>query len=189
MSTHHPVMLVRGISLISMREYVKTKLNGEEVETFFSRFPPREAEAILGAKRGEWYPFYMQRHIREQVAAEFNPDNPRQAIMDMVAFTADYEISAFLKGIIGLLPVHMVLKQSARIFSKFYQPGRMTAIRMGERHSMFELKDFPADSLFCPVIDAWIMNAGKIMGLEVEVTETACIHNGGDTCTWEVRWR
>lgn len=188
-SADRPVMLVRGISLISMREYVKTKLNGERLEEFFARFPENEVEIILNAERSEWYPFYIQQDIRENVVLEFNPKDPRKAIMDLVAFTADYEISAFLRGIIGILPVHMVLRQSARIFSKFYQPGKMTAVRIGQRTSVFELTDFPADPLFCPVIDAWLTTAGKNMGLKnIEVRETRCIHRGGEVCRWMVFW-
>ena len=183
-----PELLVRGISLISMREYVKTMLAGEELEEFFSHFPESEEEAISNAKKGEWYPFEIQQHIRENVAKWFNPGNPRKAIMDMVAFTADFEISAFLKGIIGILPVHMVLQQSAKVFGKFYQPGKMVAIREGEYKALFELTDFLADSLFCPVIDAWLISAGKNMGFEPNVVETACIHNGDDLCRWEVTW-
>ncbi|MBD3285598.1 hypothetical protein GF359_04020 [candidate division WOR-3 bacterium] len=187
--TDTPELLVRGISLISMREYVKTRLAGKDLEQFFTRFPESEEETIVNAKKGDWYPFVIQRHIRENVAKWFNPENPRKAVMDMVAFTADYEISAFLKGIIGILPVHMVLQQSAKVFGKFYNPGKMVAARRGETSATFELTGFPADPLFCPVIDAWIISAGKNMGLDVKVKETACIHNGDDLCRWEITWK
>lgn len=182
-------MLVRGISLISMREYVKTRLQGDKLKQFFTPFPDGEPDIIFSANKGQWYPFHIQRHMREQAASQFDPSNPRQAVMDMVAFTSDYEISSFLKGIIGILPPHMVLKNSAQVFGKFYQPGNMTALKADDKFSIIELVDFPADPLFCPVIDAWIMSAGRNMGLETEVTETSCIHRGDATCRWEVRWR
>lgn len=189
MTTDESQMWVRGISLISIREYVKSRLGEEGLEGFFSRFPKGEPEIILSAQKGEWYPFKLQQHLREQVVLEFNPKDPRQAIYDMVVFTANYEISIFLKAILAYLPVKLVLKKTADIWDKYYRPGRMELVNYNGDSACFEVKGFAHDELFCPTMYAWLKIAGQNMGFEnTKIVQTACIHEGDALCRWEVSW-
>jgi hypothetical protein len=181
-------MSVRGISLISIREYVKSRLDGKGLERFFARFPEGEAEIIFTAVKSEWYPFRIQRHLREGIVHEFNPEDPRQAIFDMVEVTANYEISAFLKVILAHLPKRLVLAQIAKLWDKMYRPGKMTLLEGSDNHAVIEVSEFAHDPLFCPTMDAWLTVAARNMDLKnAEVAETACIHRGDERCRWEVR--
>jgi hypothetical protein len=59
-----PQMLVRGISLISLRDYVKSRLSDKkEVKEFFKRLPKADSIVIQSAQKWKWYPFFMQRHL------------------------------------------------------------------------------------------------------------------------------
>lgn len=185
----NPGMTVRGISLIAISAYVKSKLDPKRLTEFYTRFPRGEPEMILTAQKGEWYPFKLQRHLREETVKEFNPRDPRQAIFDMVEVTANYEISTFLKAILGYLPAKLVLKKTADLWDKYYRPGKMELVKYDGNHAVFEVTEFSHDRLFCPTMDAWLAVAGKNMRMdEILVKETSCIHRGDELCRWEVTW-
>ncbi len=182
-------MLVRGISLISFREYVKSKLSGKDLEVFFSRLSIEDLQIILSVNKNEWHPFSVQRRLREQIAAWFNPENPKAAIFDACLFTAEYEMSSFLKGIMSFLPVHLVMRQTANLWDKYYKPGKMSAISLGDTRAALELTEFPADKLFGPTMTAWLTIAMKHLGLKnPEASQTADIHDGDNCWRWELYW-
>lgn len=183
----NPDMWVRGISLISISRYVSSKLNDKKLRHFYSRFPEGEPEIILSARKSEWYPFRLQRHLREEIAQELNPHDARKAISEMVEITADYEISAFLRTILSHLPVRLVLRQLPKLWDKMYRPGEMKLLEGSDYHAVIEVSGFAHDPLFCPTMDAWLSVAAANMNLEnVAVAETSCIHRGDKVCIWEI---
>jgi len=186
-SEDNPGMWVRGISLISISRYVKSKLDPVEIKDFFSRLPEGEAETILSAEKSEWYPFMLQRHLREEIAARFNPENPRQAIFDMVEVTANYEITAFLRVILAHLPLKLVLRRLPKLWDKMYRPGKMTLLEGSDNHAVIKVTEFAHDPLYCPTMDGWLTVAARNMGFKkIEVRETSCIHRGDEACIWAV---
>lgn len=183
-------MLVRGISLISFREYLRAQLTPEEFSEFFSRMPPEETEIILDPDKARWYPFTLQYSLRKHIAEWFDDKEPQQAIFDACLFTADYEMSTFLKGMMSFLPVKLVIRQTANLWHKYYTAGdlRVTSYKSG--HIVLELTDFPADELFAPTMTAWLTVASQMLNLkDARVSQTADIHNGDALWRWEINWK
>jgi hypothetical protein len=185
-----PEPLVRGISLLSTRRYLRSHLKEVEWEGLLENLHPHHREIIRTVEKGSWYPFDIQRIMREEIAKRFNPGNPRQAILDAYLEATDYEISTFLRGMFSFLPVKLVVGRAAALWGKYYRPGVMQSVDMGEKKVALELTEFPADNLFCPTVEAWLTNASKYQKLKnAKVQETACIHRGDDLCRWEVTWQ
>jgi len=185
----HPELLVRGISIISTREYLKSRLEGPDWKIFVNKLPVDVREVISSASKSEWYPFTHQRLLREEIVRLFNPSSPRQAILDAYLFATRYEISAFLRGIFSFLPVKLVLARAAAVWDKYYNMGDMTAVFTSEKSASLELRDFPGDRLFCPTVEAWLVNAAKYLNLaNPRVEETSCVHSGDSLCSWRVLW-
>ena len=65
------VMLVRGISLVSFREYLRVHLTSKEFVDFFSGMPARDSEIILEPDKAKWYPFSLQYSLRKHIARWF----------------------------------------------------------------------------------------------------------------------
>lgn len=185
-----PHMMVRGVSLISLYEYLKTRLDEKQLERFFDLLSPRESLTILSAKKWQWYPFGVQQELRTAIANWFNPQNPRDAVFDAGLFAAVYETSTFLRAILAYLPVRQILKNSQVIWNKYYKPGRLSGKHLSQGHARFELSRFPADAAFCPMITSWLVIAAQTMNLDkARVEETRCVHRGGNSCRWELHWK
>ncbi|MBD3287096.1 hypothetical protein GF359_10565 [candidate division WOR-3 bacterium] len=182
-------LLVRGISIISTREYLKTRLEGRGWVSFLAQLPADVRENTVNSYKSEWYPFRIQRVLREEIVRLFNPEHPRQAILNAYLFATRYEISAFLRGILSFMPVKLVIERAAALWRKYYNKGTMKAISLGKNGAALELTDFPGDRLFCPTVQAWLVNAAGYLRLkDVEGKETTCVHRGDEVCRWEVIW-
>ncbi len=187
---HIPQTLVRGVSIIAIREYVNHHLDEAERKGLLSRLPAEDVRTIITADKNEWYPLGIIKRLRAEVAKKFNPDDPRQAAFDIGLFTSTYEQSSFLKSIVRRLPIRLILNRAASLWRKFYRPGDMTLVEAKEGKAVLELRGFPPeDPLLCPQFTAWFFNAGQNKGLKnFKVEETKCIHKGDDCCRWEATW-
>lgn len=182
-------MLVRGISLVSLTEYAKSRLCGEDLKRFFAQLPADAARSILKAQKGGWYPFELDRRLREAIVREFNPSSPRKAIYDAGLFAASRETSTFLRAMLSFLSVSLVLDKAQAIWEKYCRPGKFRGTLVNEGHAVVELSEFGADGLFCPRVEAWLVVGAKALKLkDAKVTETACIHSGDDVCRWKITW-
>lgn len=181
-------MLVRGVSLFALREYVRTKLEGGSLKAFLSPLGDEERQAVLNVDKAEWYPFDLQKKMRELIVQKFNPRDPEQAVFEACLYTAEYEMSTFLRAIMNFLPAKLVFKQTATVWDKYYSPGVMRTIA-DDKKAVLELVDFPADKLFGPVVTAWLTVAAKMLELkDARVRETANIHKGDECWRWNVDW-
>jgi len=184
-----PQMLVRGISLISLSDYVKSRLKKDEVRDFFARLPKADSIVIQSAQKWKWYPFFMQRHLREEIANRFNPENPRAAVYDAGLFAATQETSTFLKAMLGFFSPGIVLKNSNVIWRKYYKSGKLRGTLTDDSHGIVELTGFSSDPIFCPMVQSWLVVSAKALKLkDAKVTETACIHNDDKVCRWTLAW-
>lgn len=195
-----PAVLVRGIAIIAVREYVREHLDEEGYSCFLSHLPGEHSRIILEVDRAEWYPVEIIRDLRARVAARFNPQDSRKAAFELGLYTSTFEQSTFLRGIMKHLPLHLILKQAASLWKKFYRPGTMQVVERavqgreegGEEGMVaLELHDFPAvDPLLCPQFEAWLFTAGKNQNLKnLAVKETLCVHKGDRCCRWEATWK
>jgi hypothetical protein len=181
---------VRGIALIAIREYVQSRLGLRDAGEFFKRLSCETTHTVLNAQKVTWYPFAMESELRTEIVRWFNPDDPRKAILDLGTFTAKFEINASLKAMIGILPLRLLLKRSQFMWSRLYHPGHFKLRSSHETAAVFELTGFHSDPLFCTMVEAWLRTAGEILKLtNVEVSETACIHDGAGRCRWEISWQ
>jgi hypothetical protein len=184
-----PQMLVRGISLISLREYVQSRLKPKDARRLFERLPAVDTEVILSAQKWQWYPFSMQRNLREEIAHHFNPRDPLEAVYEAGLFAAERETSTFHKAMIGFFSVDIVLKNSNKIWTKYYRMGKLTGTFVREGLGVVELSGFPSDPIFCPMITSWLVVAAKALKLpDAKVSETTCIHRGDANCSWDIVW-
>ncbi|MBD3285048.1 hypothetical protein GF359_01620 [candidate division WOR-3 bacterium] len=185
-----PQILVRGISLISLGEYVKSRLKSNEERRFFTRLPAMDAEIILTAQKWQWYPFSTQRSLREGIAQRFDPRNPLDAIYDAGYYAAERETSTFLRAMLGFFSPRIVLRNANVIWSKYYSLGKLQGTFVREGFGIVELTGFPSDSKFCPMVTSWLTVASSTLKLSgAEVTKTACMHNNDPLCRWEIHWR
>lgn len=175
--------------MFAFREYVRTKLEGGSLKAFLSPLGDEERQAVLDVDKAEWYPFDLQKKMRELIVQKFNPRDPEQAVFEACLYTAGYEMSTFLRAIMSFLPVNLVFKQTAAVWDKYYSPGTMH-IDTTEGKAVLELREFPADKLFGPVISAWLTVAAKMLELkEAQIKETANIHKGDECWRWVVEWK
>ncbi|NLI98073.1 hypothetical protein GX441_05360 [bacterium] len=188
-TANEPDMLVRGVSLFALREYMRTKLEGGSLKAFLSPLSDDDKQAILNVEKAEWYPFDLQKKMRELIVRKYNPLDPEQAVFDACIYTAEYEMSTFLRAIMNFLPAKLVFKQTATVWNKYYSRGVMQTIA-GDKKAVLELKDFPADKLFGPVVTAWLTVAARMLELnDVLIRQTGNIHKGDECWRWEAEWK
>jgi hypothetical protein len=188
-STRLPKMLVRGVSLISLHKYLKSRLSEKDIKRFFESMPITHALTVLKAKKWMWYPFDVQRELRKAIARKFNSSRPREAVYDAGLFAALYETSTFLRAMLSFVPVPVVINNSQMIWRKYYSPGKLHGVMASNNHAIVELTEFPSDPIFCPMVESWLVIAAQSLGLKnATVKETACIYKGDICCRWETTW-
>lgn len=184
-----PEVTVCGSVLTSLCDYVRSRLQKKGLESFFTRLSPDDRRTIITARESEWYPFSLERHLREAIVREFNPEDPRRAVFEADLFISQYDISGLLYAILKSMPMDVLLKKAQLLWGRLYRPGRIRAVANNNNHVVVELMGFPSDPLFCPRIEAWSVVAARILGSKnVKVSETACLHRGHPLCRWEVTW-
>ncbi len=182
----------RGLTLIQFKRYLVNKFGIDETDRIIETLPRHTANQIKFPDRGAWYEFEIQRQLREAIISRINPSDPYGVIYNMGLVTSSWDFSGFLKPIFSFIPLKTILKQSASLWSKYYDKGNMKVARYQERETKqarLELYDFPSDPLFCPIVTSWMMTALNILKLpSTRVEHTVCIHKGSDLCRFDLYW-
>ncbi|NLI98614.1 hypothetical protein GX441_08155 [bacterium] len=156
----------RGITLVAMTKYLIEKFGEEEALKVISALPPRESKEIVGAKKSEWYPFETQRLLREAIISNVNALEPLDVTYQLGYFTAQWELSTFLKALFTFIPIKTILKQSAALWGKYYDKGKMTVANFEKGSALLELREFPCDEYFHQLTTSWMIVALETIGVE-----------------------
>jgi hypothetical protein len=180
-------IMVRGVSIISLTEYVRTSLDPAEFGHFMLHRFTVDSKTLLQVQKKEWYPFSLQRRMREVIAEHFNPENPEKAVYDAGIFAASFEIASFLKGMLVNVPFHLALNNISVMWKKYYNKGNLQVNRTDSGVEI-ELKDFKPDPLFPPLIEAWFMQVFRTMGFHKVVVRDFGSESPGDpVLKWTVK--
>ncbi|NLI98072.1 hypothetical protein GX441_05355 [bacterium] len=180
-------IMVRGVSIISLTEYVRASLDPAEFGHFMLHRLTSDSKTLLQIQKKEWYPFSLQRKMREVIAEHFNPRDPEKAVYDAGIFAASYEIASFLKGMLVNVPFHLALNNISVMWKKYYNKGTLL-INRTDAGVVIELKDFEPDPLFPPLIEAWFTQVFRTMGfLKVEVEDAGTKHSDDPVLQWRIR--
>lgn len=181
---------MRGIALIAILEYIRSRFDVAGVSSFMKRLPFDVSHVVINAEKGKWYPFSVEGSLRSHIVEFTNSGEPRKVMGELGRFVASYEIESFLRGIFSFLPLQLVFKRFGNIWSKLYRPGRLLVRSSHDLGAVFELAGFASDPLFCPMAQAWLETAAHQLRLKkVKISETLCIHRGARRCRWELGWQ
>lgn len=182
----------RGLTLIQFKRYLVKDFGVEAADKIIDTLPREAAKQVKFADRGGWYDFETQRLLREAIITHIDPDDPQGVVYRMGLETSSWDFSGFLKPIFSFIPLKTILTQSASLWKKYYDKGKMVLAFYEEnqvRQAKLELSDFPSDPHFCPIVTSWMMTAlSTLRLLNPRVEHSTCIHMGDDICRFELTW-
>ncbi|MBD3285557.1 hypothetical protein GF359_03820 [candidate division WOR-3 bacterium] len=162
----------RGITLIQFKRYLSETAGEKAALEAISTLPEEQAQSIMNARKGAWYPFETQRLLREVIIAAINPRDPSDVIYDMGLVTASWDFSGFLSSLFSFISKETVLNHAATLWRKYYDRGKMSVVKFEENRSLIELTDFPCDEHFPPVVSSWMKVAIETLKFRNPVVNT-----------------
>jgi len=182
-------ILTRGLTLIQFRRYLVEKLGHKETEEVISILAQDTADVIRNVKKGEWYPFEVQRQLREGIIQHVDSDDPLGVMYRMGLVTASWDFSTLLKPFFSFLSAELILNRSAVLWSKYYDHGEVKVKIFKEGYALLELSDFPSDPHFPPIVTSWMTVALQTLKKKnPRVEHSRCSRNGGELDCFELRW-
>lgn len=179
----------RGLTLIQFKKYLFRTLGRKEGEQALDTLPQASAEAVRNAKKSSWYPFEIQRQLREVIIDAIDPSDPGGVMYRMGLETASWDFSTFLKPLFSFISVEMILNRVSSLWHKYYDQGevRVTSFKPGD--AVIELYDLPYDPYFCPLVTSWLMVAlNTLKKNNPDVQKSEIVLQGKKICRFKLRW-
>lgn len=151
---------------MAMNRYLIETLGVEEASKVIAGLQPDAAAEIQHARKGDWYPFETQRLLRAAIVSKIDSSDPEGVTYRLGRFTAQWELSTFLKAMFSFLPLKTILTQSAALWGKYYNQGSMALVEFKKGYALLELSDFPCDPCFHLLTTSWMMVALETVGVE-----------------------
>jgi hypothetical protein len=82
----------------------------------------------------------------------------------------------------------LVIRNAPEFWPLFYDFGKIKTEVTGEGQGMIQLTDGKIDPLFCKSLTNYFAGIGDAICTSLDVTHTACVFEGGESCEWEVKW-
>lgn len=180
----------RGLTLIQFKRYLIETFSMKETIKTLGLLTPEHRDIVAHAQKSSWYPFEIQRQLREAIIARIDPDDPYGVMFRMGLATASWDFSGFLKPFFSFISKKTILNHSANLWGKYYDRGKMSLIEYSEErcYSCIELVEFSADPHFYPVVTSWMTVALKTLKASNPQVEYSHYVQDGPVMKFELRW-
>ena len=139
---------VRGMNLILLKEFVKTKFGEEGYQRWITAMQPSSSlifkNEILSE---EWYPYTPAFHNPYRLVCDLFYDGANTGIKEISQFSYNRILPKFIKTFIIFLPKYFVLSYSVEfIFKNLFDPVSIEIIKSRKGVLIAHIKDFNEDS-------------------------------------------
>ena len=176
-------MQVKGVAIISMRNYILNKF-GARYEEWLRLLSPQAQDIVANALSGDWYP--LQAGIVEptrQICALLHNGNERGA-WELGRFSADHALTGPYKIYVKLASSGFILSRGSRIMAQYYSPCELKSFEGGPKRGVVQIISFEEPSSLIEMrIGGWIERALEVGGEKIKRAEITCSLTKGDSMT------
>jgi len=181
---------VKGAAVIATLRFVKDRFGEDALRETLAGLQAPDRDALEAALVSAWYPLPLLLRLMRQVEARYGAQIPRiQQVMG--AASADYGLSTVYKIFFKIGSPQFIISRGSRVFSSYYQQGRLEVTEAGAGFANCELRDFRDSSPeYCERIFGWITRTLELCGAhDVRAAHVTCVHRGDPVCRFEGTWK
>ena len=188
MPTHLGSGRVKGGAMQSRLELVRERGGDAAVERVLARLSDADRKTCSHVLTGAWYPFELNGHLDEAIAAEM--DIGERVFLLMGEKSAMHNLSAAHRVFVAGRDPHGLLRRAAQIYQAYYDTGRREYEKTGEKKAVLRTYESTAFSKHdCLTVVGWHRKAIEMCGgKNVRIAETKCRTSGADFCEYVCEW-
>ncbi|WP_297203967.1 methyl-accepting chemotaxis protein [uncultured Brachyspira sp.] len=135
---------VRGITLIILKEFVKTKFGEEGYQKWLAAMEPSSALIFKNEiSSKEWYPYMTSFHKTYKLVCDMFYAGTNTGIKEISEYHFSQIIPKYLRPILFLVPKHVALAYAAEhIFPNLFDPAKIELIKARKKLLVVHLTNF-----------------------------------------------
>jgi hypothetical protein len=182
---------IKGSSLAPRFTWVRKHHGDGGVARLLQALSP-STRAIVdgGILKSSWYPFEAWVEINVRIDALFGAGD-LALVRELGHFAAVDGLSTVYKLFYKLGSVKWILDQASRLWSVYYDSGRLEITRLPGNEVEFRIVDFATPhATMCLAFLGWCTASVELSGAHVvEMAELRCRARGDAECSFRGRWR
>lgn len=138
-------MHVKGTGILSTLEFIKMKFGDDAIEKIMPKLSEEEQEVLNGAiVNPEWYPFSIYVNLTRYMDQVFGVGDLTLA-KEIGLWAAEHDLKTVYRVFYKLGTPQFIIKQAGRIFSTYFDRGKLNIVESEKGRVVAELEDFPVD--------------------------------------------
>jgi hypothetical protein len=183
-------MRVKGSVLRSRLTFVEEQAGKDAVLRVKARLSPEDQATVARMLPTGWYAFDLASRLDQAIVAELGGGRA-DYFLRLGASSAERNLAGVHRAFLRPGDPHGFLTQAPEIYAAYYDRGRRTYERAGEKEGVlttFEAETFSGPD--CLTVVGWHTKALEMCGCTgVRVVEEECRARGGAVCRYSVRWQ
>ncbi|HWW61434.1 MAG TPA: DUF2378 family protein [Thermoanaerobaculia bacterium] len=183
-----PTVKVKGGALLSRFAFVRDQIGEDGLQRVLARLSEADRAECARIHTGGWYPFALNERIDSAIAAEVGLGD--DIFLLMGEKSAIQNLTGAHRAMVSDGDPHGLLRRTPQIYQMYYDAGRRTYEKTGERSAVLRTYDAPTFSLHdCLTVVGWHRKAIAMCGgRKASVVETKCRARGGELCEYVCSW-
>lgn len=185
-------MEVKGVSLISTREFVLTKFKSEEYDRWLKSLSTESHSIISGnILASNWYPYVRgMLEPTKSICDMFYAGSMRGA-EEIGRYSAEKSLRGIYRFFVKIASPDSLLKRATTIFQSYYNPCRIELVKEADKSFVMRFSEFDPPSPFVEHrVMGWIEAALEICGassIKIGVRKSA--QNKNDMTELSIIWK
>jgi len=179
---------VKGGLLLSLFAFIREQLGEEGLQRVMNRLSEADRTVCKSIHTGGWYSFDLNERIDTAIAAEVGMGD--DVFLLMGEKSAVQNLTGPHRALLSDGDPHGFLRRTPQIYQMYYDTGRRTYEKTGERTAVLRTYDAPTFSAHdCLTVAGWHRKAIEMCGGQrVRIAETKCRANGAELCEYTCEW-
>jgi uncharacterized protein (TIGR02265 family) len=179
---------VKGGALASRLAFVRAERGDDAVERVLARLPEEDRKACTPILAGGWYSFELNQRLDDAIAAEMGIGE--NIFLVIGEKSAEHNLNGPHRAMLSPGDPHGLLRRAPQIYQMYYDAGRRTYERAGDKKAALRTFDAPTFSRHdCLTVVGWHRKAIEMCGgANARVTETKCRAKGAECCEYVCEW-
>lgn len=138
---------VKGITLIILKEFIRTKFGEEGYQKWVTAMEPSSALIFKNEiSSKEWYPYMTSFHKPYKLACDLFYAGANTGIKEISEYHYNQIVPKYLRPLLFFVPKHLVLTYAAEhIFPDLFDPARIELIKARKKLLVVHLTNFNED--------------------------------------------
>ncbi len=180
---------VKGAVLKTRIAFVRDVAGEQGVQSVLSSLSPEDQKALKAILTVKWYPFDLGKRLDAAIVHVIGKGE-RRFFERLGEASAEKNLSSVHQSFLAPGNPHGFLSKAGVIYGLYYEAGRRTYERLGDREAVLTTHDADTFSTAdCATVVGWYRKAMEMCGARgVVIAEETCRARGHDVCRYRVTW-